>query len=222
MSEVQAQKKKPNPLKWAIGAVALLGAAAILYVIVSASFKPAEPGDLREFQKGELAKLVVPGLPTPKAVTGDGPATVAPPAAPFPQTPVIDASGKTISLDKFKGEIVVLNLWATWCGPCKTEMPTLAKLQQLYAMQPVRVVAVSVDRPEDAEDARAFIAAHGPLELYRDPTYKLAFDLKPRALGFPTTVIYDRKGIERARLSGGADWSGPEARALIERLLQEK
>ncbi|HYG28339.1 MAG TPA: TlpA family protein disulfide reductase, partial [Caulobacteraceae bacterium] len=60
-----------------------------------------------------------------------------------------------------------------------------------------------------------------PLQLYRDPAYRMAFGIEPRAEGFPTTLVIDRQGRERARLSGAADWSSPEARALVERLLRE-
>ena len=184
--------------------VALIGAAAVLYVIGSASFKPKQAADLSDLKRGSLVKLVIPTAPTPA-----------------PETPFTDEAGKTVRLSDFKGQVVVMNLWATWCAPCKEEMPTLARLQAAYAVQPVRVVAISVDRESDLNLAQADIAANPPLKLYRDPGYKVAFGLQPRAQGFPTTVIFDRKGIERARLSGAADWSSPEARALVERLLRE-
>ena len=66
------------------------------------------------------------------------------------------------------------------------------------------------------------MTANAPLQVYRDPGYLLSFALEPRSEGFPTTVVYDRQGRERARLSGEADWSSPEARGLIEALLAEK
>jgi hypothetical protein len=100
-------------------------------------------------------------------------------------------------------------------------MPTLAALQAAYQTQPLVVAPVSVDRDEDLNLAVAFIGRNSPLKLYRDPGYKLAFGLEPRAAGFPTTIIYDKTGVERARLSGDADWNGKEARELIERLLAE-
>lgn len=202
MSEVQA---RPDLLKWAMVSAAVVGVAAVLYVIGAASIKPKQRPDLSDLRRGELAELVIPKAPLPG-----------------PDTPFKDASGKAVTLADFKGEVVVLNLWATWCGPCVTEMPTLAKLQAVYATQPVRVIPLSVDRDTDADLAASFIAKHPPLKLYRDASYKVAFSMQPRAEGFPTTVIYDRKGIERARLSGDADWSSPEARALIERLLAER
>ncbi|MEI9965493.1 MAG: TlpA disulfide reductase family protein [Caulobacteraceae bacterium] len=114
---------------------------------------------------------------------------------------------------------MLVNLWATWCAPCVKEMPTLAQLQSAYAGKPVKVMAVSLDKGDaDIAKARAFIADKPPLAFYHGD-YALAFALNPPAEGLPTTIIYDRTGQERARLSGGADWSTPEARAVIDRLL---
>ena len=97
----------------------------------------------------------------------------------------------------FKGKVVVLNIWATWCGPCKTEMPTLAKLAQAYAGKPVEVVAISIDKPDALAEAKAFIAANAPLKLYNDPDAKLPWTLKPNADGMPTTIILGKDGLER-------------------------
>ncbi len=204
MSEVQPAKPGPDLLKWAIRGLALIGAAAVLYVIVASSFKPKESADLRDLRRGELAKLEVPI-----------------PARAAPAQTFLDPDGKTVSVADFKGKVLVVNLWATWCGPCKIEMPTLAALQAAYQTQPLVVAPVSVDREEDLNLAVAFIGRNSPLKLYRDPGYKLAFGLEPRAAGFPTTIIYDKTGVERARLAGDADWNGKEARELIERLLAE-
>ncbi|WP_269716597.1 TlpA family protein disulfide reductase [Caulobacter sp. NIBR2454] len=209
MSEVQAEKPRPDLLKWAIRGVALIGVAAVLYVIGASAFKsPAgEDGlaDLSDLRRASLAKLDVPAEPRAMPTVG-----------------FTDADGKALTLADFKGEVVVLNLWATWCAPCKKEMPTLAGLQAAYATQPVKVLAVSVDRDDDLNIAKADIAAVPPLKLYRDPGYKLAFGLTPRAEGFPTTLIFDKQGRERARLAGEADWNSPEARELVERLIREK
>jgi thiol-disulfide isomerase/thioredoxin len=204
MSEVQPGKKRPDLLQWAMLVAALVGAAVVLYVIGAASFKPKQEASLADLKRGALEKLVVTS-----------------PATPAPDIPFTDAAGKAVRLSDFKGEVVVMNLWASWCAPCKQEMPTLARLQAAYAVQPVKVVAISVDKDVDLNLAQADIAANPPLKLYRDPGYKVAFGMQPRAQGFPTTVIYDRKGRERARLSGAADWASPEARELVERLIRE-
>ena len=122
----------------------------------------------------------------------------------------------------FKGKVLVLNLWATWCAPCVAEMPTLAKLAAAYAGRPVAVVPVSVDTQKDVEKARAFIGKNAPLAFYSDPEMKLPFAFKPPVSGMPTTVIYSADGVELGRLSGGADWSGADARAVIDRALAER
>ena len=199
-----AKVKRAAGLRWAFVALALVGVAAFLYVIVSSSIKPKGAVELTDLQRGPLQKLVVAKEATPAPTIG-----------------FTDAAGKPVTLADFKGQVVVLNLWATWCGPCKEEMPTLAKLQAAYATQPVKVIALSVDRDRDFALADRMIGALPPLTVYRDPGYKFAFGMTPRAEGFPTTVFYDRKGNERARLSGGADWSSPEARELVERLIKE-
>jgi len=209
MSEFQSEReeaaRKLGPLKWVIGAALLIGVAAVLYVIVSASFKPAGVLDLKEFKKASLEKLEVP--PEPRAA---------------PTTVFTDMDGKPHTLADFKGQVVVMNLWATWCAPCKREMPTLAKLQAVYATQPVKVLPISVDRDSDVNLIQAEMAANPPLRSYRDPSYKISFELEPRAAGYPTTVIYDKQGRERARLAGDADWSSKEARGLVEALLSER
>lgn len=207
MSEVQSEAaaKKRNPVRLALGGVILVGVAAVLYVIATASFKPSGPADLTEFKKGTLEKLDVPAAPR---------------AA--PTTVFTSLDGKPATLADFKGRVVVMNLWATWCAPCKAEMPTLAKLQAAYATQPLTVLPISVDRDSDLNLINEEMAANPPLKTYRDPGYKLSFAMDPRAAGYPTTVIYDRQGRERARLAGPADWSGPEARGIVEKLLAEK
>jgi thiol-disulfide isomerase/thioredoxin len=180
----------------ALGAAA--GLAAALYVIPGCSSKP---GDFKSLATGQMKSLTVADQP-----------------APAPDTPFTDAAGKAHSLAEFKGKAVVLNLWATWCGPCVQEMPTLAKLAQSTAGQPVAVVPISVDREEDRANAEAFIAKHGPLPFYSDPKYALAYGLKPPIAGLPTTVLIDASGKVRGEVAGGADWSGPDARRVVEAL----
>jgi len=189
-------------LKWALWSVALFGVAAVLYIIAQASFKPQQSGDLSGVARGEMRKLVIPADVT------------AAPANTF-----VDAAGQPHRVADFKGKVVVMNLWATWCAPCVAEMPTLAKLAAEYADKPVVVIPVSVDTPAQTDKARLFIGQHAPLAFYSDPEMKLPFALKPAAQGMPTTVIYGADGLERGRVSGGADWSGADARAVIDRLL---
>jgi thiol-disulfide isomerase/thioredoxin len=204
MSDQSAAKPRGGILKWALWGAALIGVAAVLYIMGQASFKPRPQGGLAELAKGEMAKLSIPQEVTPA------------PSAAF-----VDAEGKSLTLADFKGKVVVMNVWATWCGPCVIEMPTLAKLQAAYAGKPVEVVPISIDSEDAAEKARLFIGKHQPLKFYRDPAMKLPFALKPAAAGMPTTVIYGPDGLEKGRVSGEADWSGAEARAIIDRVLAD-
>jgi thiol-disulfide isomerase/thioredoxin len=202
MSEHSGAKPRGGILTWALWGAALFGVAAVLYIIVQASFKPALEDDISALAKGEMRKLTVPAEAT------------AAPANTF-----YDAAGKPLRIADFKGKVLVLNLWATWCAPCVMEMPTLAKLQAAYAGKPVVVAPVSVDTAAKLDQAKLFIAGHPPLAFYNDPQMKLPFALKPPAAGMPTTIIYGPDGRERARVSGEADWSGPDARAVIDKLL---
>ena len=195
---------KAIPLKWALRGAAVLGVAGIVYIIAQASINPQRETNLKSLATGEMAKFATPVE-----------------AAPAPVTSFQDAAGAPKRIADFKGKVTVVNLWATWCGPCVIEMPTLAKLAADYQGQPVEVVAVSVDRPADADKARAFIAKHAPLAFYHDPKMALPFAFKPTASGMPTTIIYGADGVERGRLAGGADWGGKDAKALIDKVLAE-
>ena len=145
------------------------------------------------------------------------------PAGPTPAPDYVfyDTAGKPVRLDDFRGKVVVMNIWATWCAPCVAEMPTLAKLQAAYKDRPVEVVAVSIDSESAAAKARLFMAKNEPLKFYHDREMKLPFKLTPSAPGAPTTVIYGKDGMERARVAGEADWAGAEARALVDEALAD-
>lgn len=195
---------KAIPLKWALRGVAVLGVAGIVYIIAQASINPQRETNLKSLATGEMAKFATPVE-----------------AAPAPVTSFQDAAGAQTRIADFKGKVTVVNLWATWCGPCVIEMPTLAKLAADYRGKPVQVVAISVDRPDDADKARVFIAKYAPLAFYHDPKMALPFAFKPTASGMPTTIIYGADGVERGRLAGGADWGGKDAKALIDKVLAE-
>ncbi|HEX4179882.1 MAG TPA: TlpA disulfide reductase family protein [Caulobacteraceae bacterium] len=191
-----------KPWSFALWAGALVAAAVVLYIIV-AVVKPGGGAGLQGLAHGEMAKL-----------------STAQKGAPEPATSFLDPQGREVHLADLKAPVLVVNLWATWCAPCVREMPTLAKLQAAYNGRIV-VAPISVDKDELRDRARAFIADHAPLVFYQDPKLALPFALTPPAEGFPTTILYGRDGKERARLSGPADWNGPEARAVIDALLAQ-
>lgn len=223
MSDVRAPGSKPDLLKVVSTSVAAVGVGAVLYVMLSAAAKPSTTKDLIDLRKGAMTKLEVPGYPKPKDMRmPNRDPGVSPPAAAPPDVAFTDPSGKQIKVKDLKGQVVVLNLWATWCAPCKVEMPTLAKLQAAYQTQPLKVVALSADAPDKAGEAKAFIAKNAPLQPYLAGGSNLLFKFQPNVAGLPATIIYDKKGVERARVSGDADWNSREARAIVERLLAEK
>ena len=129
-----------------------------------------------------------------------------------------DKAGQAVSLDQFAGKVVLLNLWATWCAPCRKEMPDLDRLQADLGGDRFEVVAVSLDRGS-ADKARAFLNEIDVkrLRFFHDPEAKLGFKLM--AIGMPTTLLIDAKGREIGRLVGPADWHSEDAKKLIRSVL---
>jgi len=125
-----------------------------------------------------------------------------------------DATGRERSLADWRGKVVLLNLWATWCAPCRKEMPALDRLQKEMGSDTFEVVAVSVDRTGLA-GAKKFLDEFGigKLALYADPTARLSSTL--RAAGLPATLLIDGQGREIGRLLGPAEWDGDDAKRLI-------
>lgn len=126
----------------------------------------------------------------------------------------VDGKGGTRFLSDWRGKVVLLNIWATWCVPCREEMPMLDKLEAELGGKDFQVVAVNIDRG-GSDKPTAFLAETGAthLALYTDPSGKLFSKVK--AVGMPTTLLLDREGREIGRLVGPADWDSPEAFALI-------
>ena len=158
----------------------------------------AAAGPLVGLNKGAMAPLLV----RPKPLD-------------LPEFTFAGADGKPKSLADFRGKIVLLNIWATWCVPCREEMPALDALETKLGGKDFAVVAVNIDKG-GPEKAAAFLKETGAthLTLYTDASGKLFSTLK--AVGMPTTLLIDRDGKEIARLVGPADWASPEAVAVIE------
>lgn len=133
---------------------------------------------------------------------------------PVPATTFTDPDGGTHSLADYRGKVVLLNFWATWCAPCREEMPSLDALQAQLGGKDFQVVAVASGH-NPAPAIRKFLdeAAVTNLPVLLDPRQALARDMG--VMGMPVTVLIDRDGNEIARLMGGADWASETALALV-------
>ena len=132
-----------------------------------------------------------------------------------PDVPFTDAGGKQVSLADWKGKALLVNFWATWCAPCREEMPSLDRLQAEAGGEDLAVLTVATGRNSPQGISRFFedegITA---LPRYTDADMSLARSMA--VFGLPVTVILDRDGQEVARLTGGADWNSDSARAILD------
>jgi thiol-disulfide isomerase/thioredoxin len=136
--------------------------------------------------------------------------------APAPAAEFSTPDGKPISLAKFRGVPVLVNLWATWCAPCVKELPTLDKLAAAHRVDgALGVLAISQDDgPQASVDAFLKKLAVADLGAYHDPKSRLSAALGPDTV-LPTTILYDADGKEVWRYVGDLDWTGPEAAKLL-------
>jgi thiol-disulfide isomerase/thioredoxin len=130
--------------------------------------------------------------------------------------------GKQMTLADHAGKTLLVNLWATWCAPCRAEMPALDALQREKGSDRFEVVAVNVDTG-DADKPTKFLREIGvkTLAFYREPTLALFDNVKKRglALGLPVTMLVDGEGCLIGHMNGPAEWSSPDAKRLIETAL---
>ena len=142
-----------------------------------------------------------------------------PAGRPTPALQALDLQGRTWTLDGLRGRAVVLNFWATWCPPCRAEMPSLQQLGEIYGPEQLQVLAVNVG--EGPRRINQYLQASGlNLTVLLDPQSEIV-----RAWGanvLPTTMLIDASGRPRQRVRGEVDWSGREAAALVEPLLPGK
>jgi len=158
--------------------------------------------------------LVGLGLMTP--ATTDGRVAAGAPAPDF-AAQTLEPPVKTRGLIDYRGDVLLLNVWATWCHPCVEEMPTMQTVHEAYADRGLRVVAVSVDDAGTEQLIRDFQKEHGlTFEILHDPEWKI-FDAYMMN-GVPSTFLIDRMGVIRL-VRFAEDWASPANRAEIERLL---
>jgi thiol-disulfide isomerase/thioredoxin len=194
-------------------AIIVVAVAALLYVTIGSGGKEtaeakacaanaAQRAAVDRAAKGEVAALAVARqskLVTPLAFSGP--------------------DGQPENLDAFKGRVVLLNLWATWCVPCRQEMPALDRLETKLGGKDFQVVAVNIDTTR-LERPKAFLNEVGvkALPYYSDAKADVFYRLKQagKVVGLPTTILIDRNGCEIGTLAGPALWDSPDGVALIE------
>lgn len=182
-------------------AVALAALVAFLLIGPGPLLSPTPPSTasspLSPLARGAIAAFIAPAE-----------------ARPVPALTFKNEAGAETSLAAFKGKVVLLNLWATWCAPCRAEMPALNALQKELGGADFEVVALSLDL-KGIEVARQFLTEvkADALTPYIDDSAKTLNILQ--APGLPTTLLIDREGRELGRLLGPAEWHSPEAKALI-------
>lgn len=170
----------------------------LLVALYTALTLGANPGTAQTAFEGDMKKLV---LVEPAAL---------------PEVALVDETETPRSMSDYKGRWVLLNFWATWCAPCRHEMPSLARLQM--AMPDLVVVPVATGRNSVTGIQKFFAEAEVTvLPMLRDPKSELARSMA--VLGLPVTVILDPEGREVARLIGDAEWDAPEALAALQHLM---
>jgi thiol-disulfide isomerase/thioredoxin len=161
----------------------------------------------------EQASAVNEATPTPPPAPGEGKPDRSHKGLALPAMPFAAPGGGPATFGAFRGSPVLVNLWATWCGPCVKELPSLDALATRDAGK-LAVVAISQDSGGDVQ-VGPFWKAHGlsALTPYTDAKMRLALALEADSL--PTTILFDSQGKEVWRIMGGKDWTGPEAAALL-------
>lgn len=184
-------------------------------------------------RRGLLFTLAVAGLVGPAAIVPflirAGEALPGPPKGfvlndapkPIPGVRFTDGEGRPRTLADFRGEVVLLNIWATWCAPCRKEMPTLDRLQAALGDGSFEVVALSINR-QGAEAVKTFYSEIGVrnLALHVDASGQALSALA--AVGLPTTILIDAEGRELGRLMGPAEWDNPEMVAFLKSIVEPK
>ncbi|MDP2332685.1 MAG: TlpA disulfide reductase family protein [Reyranella sp.] len=167
-----------------------------------------------------LLLLLLAALPLAAAAAERNFVLVDPPKA-LPDVRFVDGEGRNRALADFKGKVVLLNVWATWCVPCRKEMPTLDRLQNALGGADIQVIALSIDR-QGLDVVRKFYGEIGirHLEMHVDSSGKAARELG--AVGLPTTLLVDRAGREVGRLVGPAEWDAPDMIAVIRQRIDQE
>ena len=140
--------------------------------------------------------------------------------APAFSASTLDSVPRTRTMADYRGQVVLLNIWATWCPPCRVEMPAIEALHRDYAPRGLKVVAVSVDDAASVDAMRDFVREYGlTFEVLHDPSRGI--QRAWQTTGVPETFVIARDGTIRRKVAGMSDWNSASSRAVIEQLLAE-
>ena len=202
----------------AIGAVVAVGRDRIGRVLRARRLQARPGGDPSCGKAVELARKIAPLAHGEVAAL-----TMATAPLRLPDLAFEDAEGKPRKLSEWRGKTVLVNLWATWCVPCRKEMPALDSLQAKLGGKDFEVVAVNIDT-RDPEKPKNFLKEANLTRLgyFADSKAKVFQDLKSigKALGMPTSVLVDGQGCEIANLAGPAEWASDDAIKLIKAAME--
>ncbi|MEA2759192.1 MAG: hypothetical protein QOH65_1805 [Methylobacteriaceae bacterium] len=219
MTEPTEQPSQPAPrglrIRTLVPALAVIAVAvaALLYVTIGSGGK--ETAEAKACAANAAQRVAVD-----RAAKGEVAAlAVAKQSKPVTPLAFSGPDGEPQGLDAFKGRVVLLNLWATWCVPCRQEMPALDRLEAKLGGKDFQVVAVNIDTTR-LERPKAFLKEVGvkALPYYSDAKADVFYRLKQagKVVGLPTTILIDRNGCEIGTLAGPALWDSPDGVALIE------
>jgi thiol-disulfide isomerase/thioredoxin len=175
-------------------------AAALVFLLVAPALGAADEGEADMPDQTKLGEFVPSSQPYPA-----------------PAISLSDTSGHSVELSELQGKLVIVNLWATWCGPCLREMPSLERLQSRLGER-IAVLAVSEDRGGD-KAVEPFLDKLGlkSVKVYIDPKSEIGHAFGAR--GLPTSFLIDREGKVLGRVEGAAEWDSPKILGVLEPLL---
>lgn len=214
MTDQMESSSRGNLPKIAGATLAVAAVASVLYVNGGGSGKTSVVSEacaasretsqrVSALAKGEVAAMSIANAPEP-----------------MPEVTFTGPDGKPRKLEDFKGKTVLLNLWATWCVPCRSEMAALDRLQASAGSDKFEVVTINVDTSR-LERPKAFLGEIGAKNLayYADPKAEIFFQLRQsgQALGLPTTFLIDGSGCQIGLMQGPANWDSEEGRSLVTR-----
>ena len=206
--------KQPAPRRRRVVTLALAGAALALVATLGLGNLMSATAQQCDAQPERAARIDAAAIGALAALNGTGEGRG------FADLPFIDAEGQPVTIADFSGKTLLVNFWASWCVPCRAEMPALDSLAQQFNSDDFMVLPINLDlSAEGLEEARAFLAEENitHLPLYADPTFDAFKRLQTEAvaIGLPATLLLDEAGCELGVLQGPAEWDSPDGHNVV-------